>query len=326
MVSIFREKSAVSVFWLIALSVVIHSHFIISPPQVLPGNSDTWLKQWLMPLASLPSIALIIIFHTIIIVQSLRLSAVLNNLRMFPKLYFIPALCYLLLTSLYPLWNNITPALLVNFFIIWLFSLLAKMYTTSESKSLIYNIGFLTGLITFIYAPAFFLVPVAFFALALLRAFRLNEWMILLIGILTPAYLLASVLFLNDKLSRFLTFLPHFHPHLLNMGNQTPLLIAICASAIFIISGVVAWQANIGRMIIQTRRCWSLLFLLFLFSIPLVFGLAGNNSSALLLGAVPAAALASNTFVYSKNEWLQMILFWLVVVVIIFNNWFWLKT
>jgi hypothetical protein len=58
----------------------------------------------------------------------------------------------------------------------------------------------------------------------------------------------------------------------------------------------------------------------------LLFGIQEKDTSSLLLGIVPAAALASNTFVYSKNELLQIILFWLLVVVIMFNNWFWLKT
>lgn len=325
MVSIFREKSAVSVFWLIALSVIIHGHFVVAPPQVLVSDSDVWMKALLQPFASLPSVVIILLYHIIIIVQSLRLSVVLNNLKLFPKLYFIPALCYLFLTSLYPVWNNITPALLINFLILWLFGLLARMYSSPQSKPLIFNVGFLTGFISLLYPPALFLILVSFFALALLRAFRFNEWMILLLGIITPSYLLAAILFLNDSITTITHSLPRFHWHLLMFGNSLPLLIACAAGGLLIISGIIAWQANIGRMVIQTRRCWSVLFIMFLFSIPLVFCLK-EDTSVWLLGMIPAAALGSNVFVYSKNNILQSILFWLLVVVIIFNNWFWLKT
>ena len=326
MVAIFREKSAVSVFWLIALSVILHGQFIVSAPQVVVSDTDVWMKALLMPLAGVPSVILILIYHAVIIIQALRLSVVLNNLRMFPKLYFVPALCYLLLTAVYPPWNNITPALFINFFILWLFSLFAGMYSSPQSKSLIYNIGFLAGLVGLIHSPALFLIPAAFFAIALLRAFHLNEWMILLLGIITPAYLLAALLFLNDNLSLFMLALPRFHWHLLPIKNSYPLLIAACAAGLLIVSGTASWQANIGRMIIQTRRCWSVLFLMLLLSIPLVFGISGENTESWLFGTIPAAALGSNLFVYSKNNLLQNILFWLLVVVIIFNNWFWLKT
>ncbi len=326
MVSIFREKSAVSVFWLIALSIIIHGQFIVAPPQVLVSSADGWMKAVLQPFIGMPSAIVILLYQAIVIIQALRLSVVLNNLRLFPKLYFIPALCYLFLTSLYPSWNNITPALLINFLILWLFSLMARMYSAAQSKPLIYNVGFLTGTIALLYSPSLFLIPVSFFALALLRAFRLNEWMILLLGALTPSYLLAAVLFLNDSISLFTSALPQFHWHLLSRENATPLLITGAAGGLLIIAGVVAWQANIGRMIIQTRRCWSVLFLLFLFSIPLVFGIKGEDTTVWLLGMIPAAALSSNIFVYSKNNFLQNALFWLLVVVIIFNNWFWLKT
>ncbi len=326
MVSIFREKSAVSVFWLIALSVVIHSHFIIAPPQVVVNDNDVWMKALLSPLSALPSVALLLLYHAIVIVQALRIGAVLNNLRMFPKLYFIPALCYLLLTSLYPVWNNITPALLINFIIIWLFFLLAKLYNSAQSKPLIYNVGFLAGSIAFFYSPALFLVPVCFVALALLRAFRFNEWIILLLGIFTPAYLIAAILFLNDNSDVFIKALPHFQWHFIMVQKQTSLLITIAAGGLLIVSGIVAWQSNIGRMLIQTRRCWSLLFIMFLLGIPLLFCLKGEDTVVLLLSMVPAAALGSNVFIYSKNELLQTILFWLLITVVIFNNWFWLKT
>ncbi len=326
MVSIFREKSSVSVFWLIALSIVLHSHFIIAPPELLVNNSDRWMKLLLSPFIGMPAVLLVLLYHLIVIVQALRISVVLNNLRMFPKLYFIPALCYLLLTALYPVWNNITPALLLNFFVIWLFSLMAKMYSSPQAKPLIYNIGFLTGLLGLFYAPALFLIPASFVALALLRAFRFNEWIILLLGMLTPAYLLASILFLNDQLRQFLLFLPRFHWHVIAVQNQVSLFIASAAAFVLIVSGIFSWQANTGRMIIQTRRCWSVLFFLFLFSIPLLFGIRNIGLTAIVLGMVPAAALSSNLFVYSKNELFQTILFWLLVVVIILNNWVWMKT
>lgn len=326
MVSIFREKSSVSVFWLIALSIVIHSHFIIAPPQVILSNHDGCLQGLLSPLTGLPSVVLVLLYHAIVIIQALRLSVVLNNLRMFPKQYFIPALCYLLLTALYPLWNNLTPSLLINFFVIWLFSLTAKLYSAPRPKPLIYNIGLLVGFISLLYPPALFFIVTSFFALLLLRAFRLNEWMILLLGIVTPVYLFAAVLFLNDNLNRFLALLPHFHWHLLPIQNQSPLVITFIAGALLIVSGIFAWQANVGKMVIQTRRCWSVIFFMFLFSIPLLFGISGEDMPALLLGMVPAAALSSNTFVYAKNNLIQTILFWLVVLAVIFNNWFWLKT
>lgn len=326
MVSIFREKSPVSVIWLIALSIVIHSQFIIIPPQMVFSNNDVWLRSFLAPLAVLPTVGIVILYHAIVIVQALRISAVLNNLRMFPKLYFVPALCYLLLTALYPLWNNITPALIINFFVIWLFSMMARMYSSAQVKPLIYNVGFLTGFIALVYSPASFLVATSLFALALLRAFRLNEWMILLLGVLTPAYLLASVLFLNDKLPLFFSFLPKFEWHLLSIKDHLPLFVACAGGALLIVSGIIAWQGNTGRMVIQIRRGWGVLFIMFLLSIPLLFGIQGEDMSALLLGMVPAAALASNAFVYFKNNLLLSVLFWLIVVVIIFNNWFWIKT
>src|SRR5690349_24518520 len=103
------------------------------------------------PFAALPDFALILLYQAIIIVQALRFNTVLNNLKMFPKQYFITALCYILLAALYPAWGNITPALLANFLIIWVFSLLSRLYSTNNAKPMIYNIGFITSVISILY-------------------------------------------------------------------------------------------------------------------------------------------------------------------------------
>ncbi len=326
MVAIFREKSSVSIFWLIALSIVAHGHFLIMPPAIVVTGREAFFFSFLLPLRSLPDFLLILLYHAIIIVQALRFNTVLNDLRMFPKQYFVTALCYILLTSLYPAWGNITPALVTNFVVIWLFSMLAKLYNPSGAKPLIYNIGLITGLLCMVYLPALFLVIIAFFAVGSLRIFRVNEWMVLLLGLLTPVYFAIALLFLSDNLSGVKNYLPQFQPHLFNYREQVPVIIAGAAGSFAVLAGLFAWQANAGRAVVQVRRSWGVLMVMFLLSIPLVFLLKNGNFNYIILGLLPAAAVASNLFVYSKSNVYQTIVFWALIGIIIYNNWFWLKT
>ena len=326
MVSIFREKSSVSVFWLVTLSIVAHGHFLVHPPGVVVDGKAATFFGFMTPLASLPDFALILLYHAIIIVQALRFNTVLNNLKMFPKQYFITALCYILLTSLYPAWGNITPALLVNFLVIWLFSLLSKLYNTNNAKPMIYNIGFITSIISILYFPAVFLIIIAFIAVGSLRAFRINEWMVLLMGIITPPYFIVALLFLSDHLSAIYNYLPQVQPHGFSLKQNIPMVITAVAGLFVIIDGFLTWSANSGKAIMQVRRSWGILLMMFLLSIPLVFLVKEGHFGYLILGLLPAAALASNTFIYSKSNLYQTVLFWVLIAVIIYNNWFWLKT
>lgn len=326
MVSIFREKSTASVFWLILLSIVAHGYFLVHPPAVIVSGNEAIFFGFLKPLNALPDFALIFLYHAIIIVQALRFNTVLNNLRMFPKQYFITALCYILLSSLYPAWSNITPALLVNFLIIWLFSLLSRLYNTNNAKPMIYNVGFITSVIGILYFPAIFLVIIAFIAVGSLRAFRTNEWMVLLLGIITPPYFIVAISFLTDHLPAIRQYLPPIQPHGFNLKQNIPMITTAVVGLFVIVDGFFSWSANSGKAIMQIRRSWGILLMMFLLSIPLVFIFKEGNFSYLILGLLPAAAVASNTFIYGKSNLYQTIVFWLLIAVIIYNNWFWLKT
>ncbi|TKK68933.1 hypothetical protein FC093_09570 [Ilyomonas limi] len=326
MVSIFREKSTASVFWLILLSIVAHGHFLVHPPAVIVAGGSAAFFRFMTPLAALPDFALIMLYHAIIIVQALRFNTVLNNLRMFPKQYFITALCYILLSALYPAWGNITPALLVNFLIIWVFSLLSRLYVTNSAKPIIYNIGFITSVISILYFPAAFLVIVAFIAVGSLRAFRTNEWIVLLLGILTPPYFIVVISFLTNHLHAIHTYLPPVQLHGFSIKQNIPMIVTAVTGLYVVADGFLMWSANSGKAVMQVRRSWGILLMLFLLSIPLLFLLQEGNFGYLVLGLLPAAAIASNTFIYSKSNLYQTILFWILITVIIYNNWFWLKT
>lgn len=322
MVVVFKEKSSVTVIWLVALSFVVHSSFLLHPPQVLDDGYGIWLFSFLKPLQQLPDIALILLYHAIILVQALRFNVVLNNLRMFPRQYFLTALCYILLTAFYPAWGNITVSLLLNFAIIWIFSMIARLFNAPKSKPLIYNIGLVAGAMGVLYPPACYLILVVFCALAILRAFRTNEWMILLFGIITPIYFFVCILFLMDQLNKLHGYLPHFVFHIPTKTELPAIVVAICACFVLIFTGFFAWQSNTGKMTIHIRRAWNVLFLMFLLSIPLSLFLKNAGMDSLVLGLLPAAALGSNTFVYNKSNLFQTIFFWMLVGIIIYNNWF----
>lgn len=326
MVSIFREKSTASVFWLVLLSIVAHGHFLVHPPEVIVAGRAATFFGFMTPLAALPDFALILLYHAIIIVQALRFNTVLNNLKMFPKQYFITALCYILLAALYPAWGNITPALLANFLIIWVFSLLCRLYSTNNAKPMIYNIGFITSVISILYFPAVFLVIVAFIAVGTLRAFRINEWMVLLLGIITPPYFIVVLLFLTNHLPVMRSYFPIVQPHGFTIKQNVPMIVTAVTGLYIIIDGFLTWSANSGKAVMQVRRSWGILLLMFLLSIPILFLVKEGNFNYLILGLLPAAAIASNTFIYSKSNLYQIVLFWVLIGVIIYNNWFWLKT
>jgi hypothetical protein len=321
-ISFFREKSTGSVIGLFIVSACIRAFFWKHGPGIVTAPGDGFIYYLLSPLTFLSGIALTFLYHLIVVLQALRLNYILNDVRMFPKSAFTTALAYIILTALLPAWNNINAALAVNSILIWLLYRLIKLHTTQQPKTLVYNIGLITGIAILLYFPACLLIPVVFFTLASFRPFRPNEWVILLIGILTPFYFLAGWLFLNDKLNLVFQQLEIFRLHIIRPYNILFAIITFATVGIAIIAGILLWQSNSGRMIIQARKNWSVLFVMLIVLLPSIYFMNNAWPDALLLTAIPAASFVSNTFLYPKRNFGPALVFWLLVALVVYNNWF----
>src|SRR6185436_17033670 len=66
-------------------------------------------------------------------------------------------------------------------------------------KGTLYNTGLGLGITGFLFAPSFCFIIWLFLALGIMRPFRLNEWLICIIGITTPFSFYGVYLFLTDQ-------------------------------------------------------------------------------------------------------------------------------
>ncbi|MDB5229590.1 MAG: hypothetical protein JWN76_395 [Chitinophagaceae bacterium] len=322
MVSFFRDKWASSIFWLIMLSIGIHAHFIKDAPEVITVQRDGLLYFLLEPLKGLPGIARVLIYHFVILIIAIRLNYILNDLKMMQAQAFTTGMTYVMLSALFKQWSNITEPLIMHIIILWLYSKLARLYNNNNPKTLIYNIGLIAGLMMLLYYPAAILVALCFFALLILRPFSLNELITMILGIITPCYFLAIALFLTDHLDDMGSYLPQVHFASLNFYHETIYWVNLGIIIILVLAGFSIWQRQTGRMLIQARKNWGVLLLLFILIIPILFINSNEWISVAFLSVIPVAAFGSNVFLYPRKNLVPSILFWLLTVVIVFNNWF----
>lgn len=274
---------------------------------------------------SLPGSLRFLLFHALILVQAIRLNMALNELRMYTSNSFVPGMTYILLTAMVPQWCTISPALVTNSLVIWIFIKLSRLYNHPSPKTLLFNTGFIAGLSVICYHPMAILIGVVLFALAVVRPFRLAEWLVLLIGIVLPYYFVLSVLYLTDRLPAIGSMLPDFYLGLPVGSTDKNLLWGVSYLAIIMLFGLFFWQVSISRMVIQIRKNWGVMMvlLLTLLPVPFIFQLGGLESG--LLALIPVSAFAANAFANPRNLGLPNLLFILAIVVIAINNWHLLK-
>ena len=140
MVTFFRDKSIIALIFLVILCLAVHVHFFVSTPLVVICDDDGLLsvlfRRYILPL---PGTFIFVIYFVFVLVQSIRLNMVLNELKMFQQTGFTTAMSYILLTAFLPQWCALTPALIANSLVVLIFIQLSKLYNHPAPKTLLFN-------------------------------------------------------------------------------------------------------------------------------------------------------------------------------------------
>ncbi|HEY2725918.1 MAG TPA: DUF6427 family protein [Parafilimonas sp.] len=322
MVSFFKDKSAVSVFWLIILCCGLHVYSLINAAQLNVSASEGFFYYLLQPFANLQPYTLSVIYVLLIFLIALQLNFVVNELNLLTKQSYTPALAFVLLSALLPVFNQVSAALLSCNFIIWIFYSACRLYNAPNAKASIYNIGLITGVSIILYYAMMPLAIIVLLSFLIIRSFRANELFILLSGILTPFYFLITCLFLKGNL-KLLPLPQQLFSIYFNVKPQFSLIII----TLIVVALVTAWamivvQQTGSRELIQVRKSWTLAGVFLIFFIPAIFLVQQAYPSAVLVAMIPAACYLGYAFGSTSRSIIPTIIFWLFVGLSIYNNWF----
>lgn len=326
MVSLFKDRSPATIIWLILLSIIVHSHFIVYTPTILMTEADGLLSVFLKKYTILFTPALIVFtYHTIIILQSLRLNHLFTDHRMYSRANYFPAMTYILLTGLFTQWSSITPALISNTFIIWIFAEIVRLYNSPKPKTLLYNIGLLVGIATILYHPLSLLLLATLFALMILRPFLLTEWLVLILGVISPFYFLVCYLFLKDKFLLIVNFIPVLQLNIPHIQISVVFFITIAIIIFSLFIGLYYWQQENRRLLIQVRNNWIVLLVMLFITLPMPFTAYNFEIESLILCIVPASPIIAKGFLAPKKNLLPSLMFWALIIIGILKNWLLIK-
>jgi hypothetical protein len=225
-------------------------------------------------------------------------------------------MAYLLITSLFPEWNFFSAPLIVNTILLILLTGLFRIYNQPAAKAAIFNIGLTLGLSAFIFLPSLTFIIWILLALAIMRPFRINEWLICIAGVATPYYFYAVYLVVMDQwnwnnlLPSFKMSLPYIQQTLWIAGS------VFLVAAPFLAGGYYV-QDNLRKMFIQTRKGWSLLLLYLLGAILIPFVNNSNSFENWVIVAIPFAAFHAYAYSYSTRRIIPDLMFWVSVAFIV---------
>lgn len=320
MIGVFRQKNPGNIFMLFIIGVLLKlpAFFESAPAIVKQRDSETYryIVNFIEPAAIvLPSLFAILAF-LLVFLQTYLLTLFINNNRLMLKANFLPGMAYMLITSLLPEFNRFSSPLIVSTLFILLFIILFSAHNEKITRGSIFNAGLILGLSGLIFLPSLIFLLWVYIALGTLRPFKLNEWLLLLLGLLTPSYFLILFLYLTDSFSWsyfYNGFMMSLRPEKYTIWHAGALFLVLMP----LLAGIYYIHAHSGRMLVHVRKAWNLFLIYAIIALAITFFNVGTGIENWVLILLPAAAIHGYGYFNSELKLYPRIAFWLSVAFIV---------
>lgn len=306
----------------VALSIKLY--YFIYPPniQISSGHwglhyiSDTLINF----LGNSPRLYVVLGMINILI-QSLIINRIAIAYKLFPSEGFIPAVLFIILTSFLPEWNTLSLPMISLWFILIPLNALLRLPITSMPKKLLFNAGISVSIASLIYFPAVLNVFFIWWAMAIIHPFHWKNVVIVLLGLLAPIYVTASVYFiLGLPYNQFL--IPAFEWNIPSLPLSISTIVTLSIFILTSIFGIYSLNAYIEKINEPSKKIWWVVIALLVTSSLLVLYKMPNQSAGAYFCLAPLALLASNVWMNDKGKWIKISLFWILVLGALCVQWY----
>jgi hypothetical protein len=322
-IGIFKQKASANALLLFVYALVLKFPLFLHPfPPVLHAEDNYLYRYVLTALSSLfghAALPFAILSFIILFSQATLLNSICNYHKMLPRSTYLPAMCYILVTSLLPDLGHFSAPLLINTIMIWCWYRMVALYNNNSPITSIFNIGVLMGLATLLYMPAIAFLIMMFFALLIMRPLRIQEWFVGFIGFTSPYYFLILILYFVHQL-HWNNLVPHIRFTFPAIPGSVWIIASISLLVIPFIVGGMYVQNNLNKMLILVRKSWSLMLV---YLIAAVFVIVINKAGSYenwIVTAMPFAVFHSAAYYYPVNRFLINTLHWISFSVAIVIN------
>lgn len=325
MLQIFRNHNPYVVILLIVITLVLKFYYLSNPlPVIVLEHQGIWsmLTNWLGWQGSGPMFFAFLALLNVL-GQALFLNKIVLDANLYQYKTYLPAFSYVLLTSFVPEWNYFSVYMLSNWFVLGLLSNVIRLGDAADARKLIFNSGLMVAMATVMVASHIFLILILVVGMFVLRSFRFSEWMLLLLGALTPFYFTLGVLFLFDQLPFFsqlfsldLMELPDF-----STFSLTEIWLPIIVLGIYMLLGMWSLNTMTSKMLVQVKKLWIIIIAAFFISTLSGFFNVSDGFHAWISALLPLSIIFATLWYASYRKWVLDILFYLGIAFSLYLQW-----
>ncbi|HMO33616.1 MAG TPA: hypothetical protein PKE63_01260 [Lacibacter sp.] len=323
MIRFFSGNNPLNVLLLFFLGVLLKLPYFLEP--VVPQADDTdgflysLLLGWLQPAGTFFPSLYPILSYLLLFVQAVTFNGLINRQKLFPQPNLLLAFSFLLITSLVPDWNVLSPGLLINTVMVWAWPQMVGLYHNSQPKGNLFNLGFGFGVCSFIYFPSVYYLVLLIVALAIYRPVQITEWLVAIIGVLTPFYFLLVYFYVWDQWHLVQNLIPVHSLRLPNVPFNTSFWITFTLVNLPLVLGVLLSRRFVARMLVHARKSWSFMLVYLLVALFLPFINSHGGLSHFVLAAVPVSFFHAGFYTAPRNKRIPELLVWAGIAWVVIN-------
>ncbi len=258
----------------------------------------------------------------LIITQAFLLNSITNLHNLFNKINYLPALFYIVCSSMYVKFLLLSPELLANTFLLLALLKVFSLYKKKKIYTQVFDIGFLISIASLFYFPSVIFLFFFYIVLIITRTFNWREWIIALIAFCIPYFLTAVYYFWNDNLYQLWEnqILCQFRGRTANLTFNTSELTLTIYFVFILLIAFIKFQQKYLRSLVETRNYLSIIvWYLIIGSISFLLVPILTITHFFIL-SIPTAIFLAYYFNEIKKTWLAEILFIILLALIYINQ------
>lgn len=320
MINQFRNLNPLNLVLLALVALVLRIGIFINLPESLEFSL---FEPYAGLLINLPAnlftpLANVVYAMAIVLIQAIMFNRLVNAYNLLAKPTFVPALMYVTTSTLLEPFVVLNPALIANFFVLWIMNKFLSIYRRDNVLPVLYDLGMIIAIGTFIYFPFIGMLPLIWINLIIFRPFNWREWVAGLVGFITICFFIGTFYYLTDSLDSFFKTVPlvtnlhkNFHINIYDYIVLIPLL------AILMLS-VFSLRQKFYRSNVHVRKSYFTLLFMLIFAIFSIYLKKQFSFYHFLLAVPPVSVFMAHFFIGSTRRWFYESLYILLAAFIIY--------
>ena len=199
LIRIFRAAWFLQYLLLFVLAGLLWGLAYVYPGSFFTGEGFGLIKGFDALISANPHLSLSLMI-VVLVAEAVLLNVILGIHRLADYKQLVAAAVYLVLMGSSPLMVQPNIMLVVNLVMIVLLHVVLSLYGQLELYNRLFDAGVLLGIASLIYLPSIFFIFFLLVVLMIFQLFHWREWLIPIIGLVTPFVFAAAWFFWTDQL------------------------------------------------------------------------------------------------------------------------------